>query len=111
MKISVVKYSIQPPPLCFQGKFIRIEFNNRAQICGANIEWYLLEKSRVHQQTSKERNYHIFYQLLEADEETKSKCRRHYVQNNILTMFGLQSNCCWMDKPMITTLSRDPISV
>ncbi|KAL0143517.1 P-loop containing nucleoside triphosphate hydrolase protein [Mucor lusitanicus] len=40
------------------GKFIRIEFNNRAQICGANIEWYLLEKSRVHQQTSKERNYH-----------------------------------------------------
>ncbi|GAA5812558.1 hypothetical protein MFLAVUS_006015 [Mucor flavus] len=55
------------------GKFIRIEFNNRAQICGANIEWYLLEKSRVHQQTSKERNYHIFYQLLEADEETKKQ--------------------------------------
>ncbi|KAI7887840.1 P-loop containing nucleoside triphosphate hydrolase protein [Mucor mucedo] len=53
------------------GKFIRIEFNNRAQICGANIEWYLLEKSRVHQQTSKERNYHIFYQLLEADEDIK----------------------------------------
>ncbi|GAN08510.1 conserved hypothetical protein [Mucor ambiguus] len=55
------------------GKFIRIEFNNRAQICGANIEWYLLEKSRVHQQTSKERNYHIFYQLLEADEELKKQ--------------------------------------
>ncbi|CAO3656403.1 unnamed protein product [Mucor hiemalis] len=55
------------------GKFIRIEFNNRAQICGANIEWYLLEKSRVHQQTSKERNYHIFYQLLEADEEIKKQ--------------------------------------
>ncbi|CAO3654116.1 unnamed protein product [Mucor fragilis] len=55
------------------GKFIRIEFNNRAQICGANIEWYLLEKSRVHQQTSKERNYHIFYQLLEADEEVKKQ--------------------------------------
>lgn len=56
-----------------QGKFIRIEFNSRAQICGANIEWYLLEKSRVHYQTSKERNYHVFYQLLEADEDVKSK--------------------------------------
>ncbi|KAG1147752.1 hypothetical protein G6F37_004290 [Rhizopus arrhizus] len=53
------------------GKFIRIEFNSRAQICGANIEWYLLEKSRVHYQTPKERNYHIFYQLLEADEDVK----------------------------------------
>ncbi|KAI8996997.1 P-loop containing nucleoside triphosphate hydrolase protein, partial [Pilobolus umbonatus] len=55
------------------GKFIRIEFNTRAQICSANIEWYLLEKSRVHQQTSKERNYHIFYQLLEADEDMKKQ--------------------------------------
>ncbi|KAI8968865.1 Myh11 protein, partial [Mycotypha africana] len=55
------------------GKFIRIEFNNRAQICGANIEWYLLEKSRVHQQTAKERNYHIFYQLMEADHEVKQQ--------------------------------------
>ncbi|PHZ15091.1 myosin 1 [Rhizopus microsporus ATCC 52813] len=55
------------------GKFIRIEFNSRAQICGANIEWYLLEKSRVHYQTSKERNYHVFYQLLEADEDIKKQ--------------------------------------
>ncbi|KAI8372758.1 P-loop containing nucleoside triphosphate hydrolase protein [Radiomyces spectabilis] len=53
------------------GKFIRIEFNMRAQICGANIEWYLLEKSRVHQQASHERNYHIFYQLLNAPEQFK----------------------------------------
>ncbi|KAI7899293.1 P-loop containing nucleoside triphosphate hydrolase protein [Cokeromyces recurvatus] len=55
------------------GKFIRIEFNHRAQICGANIEWYLLEKSRVHHQTLKERNYHIFYQLLEADDGLKKQ--------------------------------------
>ncbi|ORZ24355.1 P-loop containing nucleoside triphosphate hydrolase protein [Absidia repens] len=55
------------------GKFIRIEFNMQAQISGANIEWYLLEKSRVHQQSSKERNYHIFYQLLNADESIKEE--------------------------------------
>ncbi|KAI7867869.1 P-loop containing nucleoside triphosphate hydrolase protein [Spinellus fusiger] len=53
------------------GKFIRIEFNMQAQICGANIEWYLLEKSRVRSQFPNERNYHIFYQLLNADKATK----------------------------------------
>ena len=59
-----------------QGKFIRIEFNDQAQICGANFEWYLLEKSRVHQQSPTERNYHIFYQLLESEEEIKSKVNK-----------------------------------
>ncbi|KAJ3333752.1 hypothetical protein HDU76_004248 [Blyttiomyces sp. JEL0837] len=48
------------------GKFIRLEFNPAGQICGANIERYLLEKSRVTHQTSKERNYHIFYQLIKG---------------------------------------------
>ncbi|KAL1958711.1 hypothetical protein VTO42DRAFT_4054 [Malbranchea cinnamomea] len=46
------------------GKFIRIEFSRSGQICGANIDWYLLEKSRVVNLNPQERNYHIFYQLL-----------------------------------------------
>ena len=48
------------------GKFIRIEFNPSGHISGANIERYLLEKSRVTHQSSKERSYHIFYQLLKG---------------------------------------------
>lgn len=54
------------------GKFIRLEFNPTGHIVGANIERYLLEKSRVTHQTNKERNYHIFYQLMKgAPEEMK----------------------------------------
>lgn len=47
-------------------KFIRIEFNFAGQIAGANIEWYLLEKPRVTNQSSQERNYHVFYQFMKG---------------------------------------------
>ncbi|KAJ2726143.1 class II myosin [Coemansia sp. Benny D115] len=56
------------------GKFIRIEFNFAGQIAGANIEWYLLEKPRVTNQSKQERNYHIFYQFMKgADKAVKDK--------------------------------------
>ncbi|KAL8763736.1 MAG: hypothetical protein Q9184_000528 [Pyrenodesmia sp. 2 TL-2023] len=48
------------------GKFIRIEFTKAGQIAGAFIDWYLLEKSRVVRINSSERNYHVFYQMLEG---------------------------------------------
>jgi myosin protein heavy chain len=54
------------------GKFIRIEFTRSGQISGAYIDWYLLEKSRVVKPNARERNYHVFYQLLQgADRRLK----------------------------------------
>ncbi|KAG7661525.1 MYO1 [[Candida] subhashii] len=46
------------------GKFIQIYFSHQGAITGANIDYYLLEKSRVVSQASHERNYHVFYQFL-----------------------------------------------
>uniref|UniRef100_A0A3Q2Z5A9 Myosin, heavy chain b n=1 Tax=Hippocampus comes TaxID=109280 RepID=A0A3Q2Z5A9_HIPCM len=45
------------------GKFIRIHFATTGKLASADIETYLLEKSRVTFQLSAERSYHIFYQV------------------------------------------------
>lgn len=47
------------------GKFIDVKFHPQSgTITGALLRTYLLEKSRVESQIERERNYHIFYQLL-----------------------------------------------
>ncbi|KAH3906684.1 hypothetical protein HBI56_229350 [Parastagonospora nodorum] len=46
------------------GKYIEILFNKQTDIIGAKIRVYLLERSRLVFQPLKERNYHVFYQLI-----------------------------------------------
>ncbi|XP_068184845.1 myosin-7-like isoform X2 [Antennarius striatus] len=46
------------------GKFIRIHFGRTGRLASADIDIYLLEKSRVVFQQPGERSYHIYYQIL-----------------------------------------------
>lgn len=57
------------------GKYTQVHFNRTANLTGASIITYLLEKSRAVTQAKNERNFHIFYQLLSgssADEKNVS---------------------------------------
>ncbi|PIK53734.1 putative unconventional myosin-XIX-like [Apostichopus japonicus] len=56
------------------GKYIKLQLDRSGFIIGASIQTYLLEKTRVVHQGPKEKNFHIFYQMLQSasDEERTS---------------------------------------
>ncbi|KAG0602597.1 hypothetical protein M758_10G025900 [Ceratodon purpureus] len=77
------------------GKLIDIHFDETGKICGANIQTYLLEKSRVVQQAQGERSYHVFYQLCAgADESLRDRLKLRSAKEY---RYLNQSNCMSID--------------
>jgi len=73
------------------GKYLEIQFNAQGQPVGANINNYLLEKSRVVGQIANERNFHIFYQFAKA---ASPKYREMFgVQQPQSYIYTSKSNC------------------
>ncbi|KAI5478994.1 myosin heavy chain [Pseudohyphozyma bogoriensis] len=85
------------------GKFVRIYFNSIGAIAGANIDWYLLEKSRVTARSDQERGFHIFFQLLNgADASLREKLLLtgtakdyEYLKHSRLQVDGMDDRVEW----------------
>lgn len=55
------------------GKFIQVNYKENGMVHGAVVQKYLLEKSRICSQGRNERNYHVFYYLLEGASEQEKE--------------------------------------
>jgi myosin VIIa len=62
------------------GKFIKLKFNNN-KLEEAQIDTYLLEKVRLIYQSDNERNFHIFYNILNG--MSNDDMKKYMINNNI----------------------------
>ena len=82
------------------GKFIRINFDASGYIAGANIETYLLEKSRSIRQAPNERTFHIFYQLISGagDQFRKELLLEDYADYRVFLQECRENGRKWLKK-------------
>ncbi|KAK2898151.1 myosin-7B-like [Channa argus] len=79
------------------GKFIRIHFGPTGKLASADIDNYLLEKSRVVFQQPGERSYHIYYQILSGQKPelqdmllvTTNPYDYHFCSQGVTTVEGI----------------------
>ena len=64
-------------------KHTHVRFTEYGKVHSADIEAYLLEKSRVVHVPSNERNYHIFYQLMAAVSAGNSMVMERYAGSGL----------------------------
>ncbi|XP_058482974.1 unconventional myosin-XIX [Solea solea] len=66
------------------GKYIQLQLDRSQLLVGASVQTYLLEKTRVADQPTNERNFHVFYQMMkgatdEQRKEWKMPLGQHFV--------------------------------
>ncbi|CAG9822727.1 unnamed protein product [Phaedon cochleariae] len=77
------------------GKFIQVNYKENGMVHGAVVQKYLLEKSRICSQGRYERNYHVFYYLLEgANEQEKQQLHLKRADQ----YYYLNKSCASLDK-------------